>query len=67
MMTTSLKGVSSMEPHRELGMTQKTAWLMSQKIGTKNFDGGWSRERISLITPMDRVVDRQAPGYLPTA
>ena len=32
MMSTSLKGVSSMKLHRDLGITQKTAWLMSQKI-----------------------------------
>ncbi len=32
LMSTSLKGVSSMKLHRDLGVTQKTAWLMSQKI-----------------------------------
>ncbi len=30
--STSLKGVSSMKLHRDLGRTQKTAWLLSQKI-----------------------------------
>ena len=29
---TSLKGVSSMKLHRDLGVTQKTAWLMLQRI-----------------------------------
>ncbi len=29
---TSLKGVSSMKLHRDLGVTQKTAWLMSHRI-----------------------------------
>ena len=29
---TSLKGVSSMRLHRDLGRTQKTAWLLAQKI-----------------------------------
>lgn len=29
---TSLKGVSSMKLHRDLGVTQKTAWFMQQRI-----------------------------------
>ena len=29
---TSLKGVSSMKLHRDLGLTQKTAWYMGQRI-----------------------------------
>ena len=32
MMTTGLKGVSSMKLHRELGITQKTAWYLMQRI-----------------------------------
>ena len=32
LLTTSLKSVSSMKLHRDLGVTQKTAWMMSQKI-----------------------------------
>ena len=32
MMTTGLKGVSSMKVYRELGITQKTAWFMMQRI-----------------------------------
>ena len=32
LMSTSLKGVSSMKLHRDLGVTQKTAWLLAQKI-----------------------------------
>ena len=34
---TSLKGVSSMKLHRDLGVTQKTAWFMLQRI-RKAFD-----------------------------
>ena len=30
--TTSLKGVSSMKLHRDIGVTQKTAWFMLQRI-----------------------------------
>lgn len=29
---TSLKGVSSMKLHRDIGVTQKTAWYMLQRI-----------------------------------
>ena len=32
MMSTSLKGVSSMKLHRDLGVTQTTAWYMLQRI-----------------------------------
>lgn len=32
MATTSLKGISSMKLHRELGVTQKTAWFMLNRI-----------------------------------
>ena len=32
LMSTSLKGVSSMKLHRDLDITQKTAWMMAQKI-----------------------------------
>lgn len=44
--TTSLKGVSSMRLHRDIGITQKTAWHMQQRIreafaheGTTMFEG----------------------------
>ena len=32
LMTTNLKGVSSMKIHRDLGITQKTAWYMIHRI-----------------------------------
>lgn len=32
LMTTSLKGVSSMKLHRDLGITQKTAWYLGHRI-----------------------------------
>ena len=32
MMTTGLKGVSSMKLHRELGIRQSTAWHMMQRL-----------------------------------
>jgi transposase-like protein len=38
-MSTSLKGVSSMKLHRDLGVTQKTAWTLAQKIRQGWIDG----------------------------
>ena len=32
LLSTNLKGVSSMKLHQDLGITQKTAWMMAQKI-----------------------------------
>ena len=40
LMSTNLKGVSSMKLHRELGITQKSAWGMARKIRQ-----GWDRGR----------------------
>ena len=39
MMTTGLKGVSSMKLYRELGITQKTAWYLMQRIREGFFSG----------------------------
>lgn len=40
LMTTSLKGVSSMKLHRDLGVTQKTAWHMAHRIRRAWESGG---------------------------
>jgi transposase-like protein len=40
LLSTSLKGVSSMKLHHDLGMTQKTAWLLAQKIRQGWIHGG---------------------------
>jgi ectoine hydroxylase-related dioxygenase (phytanoyl-CoA dioxygenase family) len=32
LMSNSLKGIASMKLHRDLGLPQKTAWLLAQKI-----------------------------------
>lgn len=40
LMSTSLKGVSIMKLHRDLGLTQKSAWLLAQKIRQGWIDGG---------------------------
>jgi transposase-like protein len=39
LMSTSLKGVSSMKLHRDLGVTQKTAWILAQKVREGWIDG----------------------------
>lgn len=41
LMSTNLKGISSMKLHRDLGVTQKTAWIMAQKI-REGWTGGES-------------------------
>lgn len=38
---TSLKGVSSMKLHRDIGVTQKTAWHMQQRIREAFKEEGW--------------------------
>ncbi len=43
MMSTSLKGVSSMKLHRDLGISQKSAWKMVHKIR-----GGWNRSKSKI-------------------
>ena len=49
---TSLKGVSSMKLHRDLGITQKAAWHMAHRIGrrgtTRGADGRAGRGRRDL-------------------
>lgn len=40
LMSTSLKGVSSMKLHRDIGLTQKSAWSLAQKIRQGWIDGG---------------------------
>jgi transposase-like protein len=39
LLSTNLKGVSSMKLHRDLGVTQKTAWMLAQKIRQGWIDG----------------------------
>ena len=40
LMTTSLKGVSSLKLHNDLGITQRTAWYMEHRIRQGLMDGG---------------------------
>ena len=43
LLTTGIKGVSSMKLHRDLGVTQKTAWFMSQRIREGWIDGDYGK------------------------
>ena len=50
LMSTSLKGVSSMKLHRDLGITQKTAWFLAHRIRE-----GWKETQIGF--KLDGVVE----------
>ena len=43
LLTTNIKGVSSMKLYRDLGVTQKTAWFMSQRIREGWIDGDYGK------------------------
>ena len=51
LMTTSLKGVSSMKLHRDLGITQKSAWFMAQRIR----EGWMGGQRLSGEVEVDET------------
>lgn len=52
LLSSSLKGVSSMKLHRDIGVTQKTAWMMAQKIRQ-----GWAQngEKLSGMVEVDET------------
>ncbi len=52
MAATNLKGISSMKLHRELGVTQKTAWHMLQRIREVFRDGA---APLSGLVELDEV------------
>ncbi len=58
MATTNLKGVSSMKLHRELGITQKSAWHLMQRI-RKGFE---QNTGVPLLGPIE--VDETYVGGL---
>ena len=49
LMSTNLKGVSSMKLHRDLGLTQKSAWLLAQKIRQGWIDGSGKHKAVRLV------------------
>ena len=56
LMSTSLKGVSSMKLHRDLGITQKTAWMLAHKIRQGWLDAaGDKRDRLSGVLEADET------------
>ena len=57
LMSTSLKGVSSMKLHRDLGVTQKTAWMMAQKIRE-----GWIAGSIGPMAGMVEIDETYIGG-----
>ena len=48
LMTTSLKGVSSMKMHRDIGVTQRTAWHMAHRIRE-----GWMTAKEAFCGPVE--------------
>ena len=57
LITTSLKGVSSMRLHRDLGITQKTAWFMAQRIRE-----GWMQKKTAELDGNSVEVDETYIG-----
>ena len=48
LVTTNLKGVSSMKLHRDLGVTQKTAWHLAHRIRET-----WQDKRFEFLGPVE--------------
>ena len=57
LITTSLKGVSSMKLHRDLGITQKTAWFMARRIRE-----GWMQKKTAELDGNSVEVDETYIG-----
>lgn len=55
LMSTSLKGVSSMKLHRDLGVTQKTAWFMAQKIRQGWIEGQDDNDKLDGPVEVDET------------
>ena len=63
LMSTNLKGVSSMKLHQDLRVTQKTAWMMSQKIREAwNMDEGCLTGSVEVDETYLRVRTMEARG-----
>ena len=55
LMSTSLKGVSSMKLHRDLGVTQKTAWFLAQKIRQGWLEGQDDTDKLEGVVEVDET------------
>ena len=55
---TNLKGIFSMKPHRDLGITQKSAWFLAHRIG-ETFEFAWLHGFNGPIEPQLRI---RGPG-----
>jgi len=55
LMSTSLKGVSSMKLHRDLGVTQKTAWFLAQKIRQGWLEGQDDNDKLDGVVEVDET------------
>jgi len=55
LMSTSLKGVSSMKLHRDLGVTQKTAWHLAQKIRQGWLEGQDYNDKLDGVVEVDET------------
>ena len=54
-MSTSLKGVSSMKLHRDLGVSQKTAWHLAQKIRQGWLEGQDDNDKLDGPVEVDET------------
>ena len=55
LMSTNLKGVSSMKLHRDLGVTQKTAWFLAQKIRQGWLEGQDDSDKLDGVVEVDET------------
>ena len=54
LIATNLKGISSMKLHRDLGITQKSAWFLAHRI-RETFDLGLTYLSAKALKPLART------------
>ena len=61
LLTTNLKGISSLKLHRELGITQKSAWFMLHRLrkaaesGDRQFSGPVEADETYIATAVPKM------------